>query len=158
MRFVHSKLKLLHRLLVVLTCTATTPSFALTFERVVEPPPAIYAQGPTLTGRTYEIRLDSVEAVDQVCRTLLHGLPQGAYKGAYYMGCYNPRLDAVILMQPKAWPSRREWEAIRAHEWAHARGWRHRRDGTGTDWLASLPPRGGVRSASATAAASRPQG
>ena len=153
-----SKSIALPQLIVAVLFGSASPTRAFTPGRVVEPPPPAYAQGPTRTGRTYEIRLNTVEAVDYVCRTMLHGLPQGAREGDYYMGCYNPRLDAVVLMQPKAWPSRREWEEIRSHEWAHARGWRHRKDGTGTDWVASLPPPAGMRSANATAASARPSG
>lgn len=125
----------------------------MSWGRAVEPPPAIYASGPSLTGRTKEVLMSSVEQVNQICGLALHGLPQGAQRGSYYMGCYNPRLDLVILIDPKGWPSLREWKRIREHEWAHARGWRHRADGEGTDWAQSLPPPGSVRAASAEDAA-----
>ena len=145
-------------LVLALSLLPATKSFALTFERAVEAPPAIYAQGPTLTGRTRELQLNSVDAVNYVCSVLLHAPARTSEQGGYYTGCYAPALDIVVLMQPSAWPSRREWEAIRVHEWAHARGWRHHLDGTGTDWLASLPPPGGMRNASSKPAAPRPAG
>jgi hypothetical protein len=146
-----SRFRVLLQLIVASAWLPATPGLALDMSRVVEPPPPLYATGPTQTGRTWEMRMKSVEQVDFLCRSMLHGLPQGVRKGAYYMSCYNPKLDAVIIMDPKAWPSRREWEAIRAHEWAHARGWRHKADGEGTDWAASIPPRAGVLAASAEA-------
>ena len=127
------------QLFLLLALVSPSRLWALSFGRVVEPPPRIYADGPSLTGRTLEWRLSSVEQVDRACQALLRATGRG--RGAYYMGCYAPRLDAVILMDPRAWPSRREWEEIRAHEWAHARGWRHPASGEGTDWLASIPPR-----------------
>jgi hypothetical protein len=145
-----SKTQAILKLTLAFTAIATPPARALSLGRVVEPPPAIYASGPTRSGRTYELQLESVEAVDYLCRVKLHGMPQGARRGSYYMSCYDPQLDAVIIMQPKAWPSRREWNLIREHEWAHARGWRHKANGEGTDWAGSLPPRG-ARLASAAA-------
>ena len=139
-----------------LSLAPATQSLAFTVGRAAEPPPAIYAQGPTITGRTRELQLKSVAQVNYVCGVLLRAPAANAENGGYYTGCYAPKLDMIVLMQPSAWPSRREWEEIRVHEWAHARGWRHHLDGTGTDWLASLPPRGGMRSASSRA--SRPAG
>ena len=123
--------------------------------RAVEPPPAVYASGPSQTGKNWELYLPSVGAGDYLCRMALHGVPQGAPRGFYYWGCYDPALDAVVLPQTDAWPSRREWDELRAHEWAHARGWRHKPNGRGTDWTASRPPRGAVVAA-VTGAAGAP--
>jgi hypothetical protein len=123
-------------------CAQYPTTGSLTFNRIVEPPPAPYAAGPTQTGATTEVRLPSVDAVDSLCQRSLGALPQRfSGRGPRFLGCYVPSLDEVVLPDPKAWPSRREWEEIRAHEWAHARGWRHNGDGRGTNWAASLPPR-----------------
>lgn len=120
--------------------SAPTPARPLDWQRAVEPAPAIYASGPTRTGRTREVHLPTVVQVDALCRAAMGGLPAGAGRGAYYWGCYHERWDLVVLVDPKAWPSRREWNATREHEWAHARGWRHPSTGRGTDWERSLPP------------------
>jgi hypothetical protein len=121
---------------------AATPARPLSWTAAVEPAPAIYARGPTRTGKTWELTLSSVAQVDYVCRSAMGGLPERAGRGAYYWGCYHPKLDAVVLVDPRAWPNPREWREAREHEWAHARGWRHRSDGRGTDWARSLPPAG----------------
>lgn len=94
--------------------------------RAVEPPPDEYAAGPTLTGRTYEIDLDDPFMVSYLC-TLALG--PAWPRGAYWMGCYNVAMDAVIVPAKGAWPSEDERQALIAHEWAHARGWRHVNDG-----------------------------
>lgn len=94
--------------------------------RAVEPPPAEYTTGPTLTGRTYEIDLDDPFMVSYLC-TLALG--PAWPKGGYWLGCYNARMDAVIVPARGAWPSERERLALIAHEWAHARGWKHVNDG-----------------------------
>lgn len=106
--------------------------------RAVEPPPDQYATGPTQTGKTWEMILKDPAAVNYFCGLAMGEPPQ---KGGYWMGCYRPDLDAVVLMDPKSWPSRSEYEQLRAHEWGHARGWRHNDDGRGTA-ATSLPPPG----------------
>lgn len=136
---------------------AATPARPFTRTRAVEPAPAIYASGPTRSGRTWELVLRSVEQVDYICRTAMGGLPEHARRGAYYWGCYHTKLDAVVLVDPRAWPSRREWDEAREHEWAHARGWRHRPNGHGTDWARSLPPAGPGASAIVVASAAETQ-
>jgi hypothetical protein len=122
-----------------------TASPALTLERAVEPPPPLYASGPSLTGKTSEMILPNVEQVDLLCRLWLRGLPQGSSPGTYYQGCYDEKRNIVVLVDPKSWPSRREWRQIRQHEWAHARGWRHLQNGHGTDWARSRSPPGSAR-------------
>lgn len=94
--------------------------------RAVESPPLRYAQGPTLTGRTYSIELPDARQVDYIC-TLALG--PAWPKGGYWMGCYNGAMDAVIVPAKGAWPSEAERQALIAHEWAHARGWKHENDG-----------------------------
>lgn len=94
--------------------------------RAVEPPPPEYATGATLTGRTYEIDLPDAFMVSYLC-TLALG--PAWPRGGYWMGCYNARMDAVIVPAKGAWPSEAERQALIAHEWAHARGWRHVNDG-----------------------------
>ena len=86
----------------------------------VEPPPARYASGPTLQGATREQTFSTPEAVQAVCNRFLGRPRQG-----YYEACYIPALDLVVLPDKHAWPSARERAELRAHEWAHARGWRH---------------------------------
>lgn len=95
-------------------------------ERIVEPPPAQYASGPTLTGKTRLIELDDFGAVNARCTALLG--PTWP-PGGYWMGCYDHGLDAVIVPARGAWPSETERQALIAHEMAHARGWAHRDDG-----------------------------
>lgn len=114
----------------------------ISFNRIVEAPPASYTAGPSQTGATTEVRLPSVDAVNSLCQAALGALPQRfSGRGPRFMACYIPNLDQVVLPDPKAWPSRREWEEIREHEWAHARGWRHNENGRGANWATSLPPK-----------------
>jgi hypothetical protein len=127
------------RIVFGLSVQAATGSFGLNL--AVEAPPSAYVRGPTQTGVTRELELPTVQAVDRLCKLALGGLPVKAERGGYYMGCYIPLSDTVVIPTRKAWPSGREWEDLRAHEWAHARGWRHRADGRGTDWETSLAPR-----------------
>ena len=54
---------------------AAVPARSLTFGRAVEPPPAIYASGPTRTGRTSELIVPSLDAVDRMCQLALGVLP-----------------------------------------------------------------------------------
>jgi len=107
---------------VALATGAPMRANALTAQRAVEPPPAEFASGPTRTGKTWELVFDDPAKVNYFC-SLAMGEP--SRKGGYWMGCYRPDLDAVVLMSRAAWPSVREWRELRAHEWAHARGWRH---------------------------------
>jgi len=105
---------------------------------VAERPPEIYLSGPTQTGKTTEVELDQLAKVDRLCRSW-NGAPSGT---RYVNGCYIAALDVVVLPAKGVWPSERERQQLREHEWAHARGWRHQDSGRGTDWAASLPPKG----------------
>jgi hypothetical protein len=108
--------------------------------QAVEPPPEQYATGPTQTGQTTQQDWP-LDQVMYLCRLITGGLPENASSSAYYQGCYNPRTDTVIVPEQGAWPSEDERQQLIAHEWAHARGWRHNPDGRGTS-PQSLPPRG----------------
>ena len=114
--------------LVILAANAGVPTAALTVGRAVEPPPERYASGPTLSGKTWEMVLKDPAQVNYFCSLAMGEPPQ---RGAYWMGCYRPDLDAVVLMEKSAWPDASEWDQLRAHEWAHARGWRHAHTSTG---------------------------
>lgn len=104
----------------------TRPLAAPATVRAVEAPPLQYADGPTISGRTGMIELADPAQVDQLCSlTLGRAWP----RGSYWMGCYNVTTDAVIVPAKGAWPSEAERQALIAHEWAHARGWRHVDDG-----------------------------
>jgi hypothetical protein len=105
----------------------------LRFPPAVEPPPAAYASGPSLSGKTYTLELSSAQAVDYLCRLGLGAPPK---KGGAWWGCYRPDMDAVIVPARGAWAEAERREII-AHEWAHARGWRHNANGRGTS-VASL--------------------
>lgn len=100
----------------------------------IEPPPPQYASGPTQTGHTTETPNLTPEQANYLCHVA--GVWSHEPSG-FPVACYNPRTDQVIL--PAKWPSQDELDQMRAHEWAHARGWRHNDDGTGTS-TASLPP------------------
>lgn len=100
--------------------TGAAPAQALSLVRAVEPPPPQFASGPTLSGHTRERDFDDPFALQRYCARFL-----GAPKRGYYQACYIPVLDEVVLPDAQAWPSRAEREALKAHEWAHARGWRH---------------------------------
>lgn len=104
----------------------TRPIAAPPTVRAVETPPPEFASGPTLTGKTFELDLDDPFKVSYLC-TLALGATWPP--GGYWMGCYNDRMDAVIVPGPGVWPSEAERQALVAHEWAHARGWRHVNDG-----------------------------
>ena len=103
-----------------LALAACSSDNALTLVRAVEPPPARYASGPTLSGVTRELSFSTPEAVQAFCNRFL-----GPPRRGYYEACYIPALDLVVLPDKHAWPSARERAELRAHEWAHARGWRH---------------------------------
>lgn len=104
----------------------------------IEAPPPEYANGPTQTGRTYEVPNLTPEQSHWICQQA--GTFSTAQRGIG-VACYVPTLDQVILPAAKYWPSKSELDQMRAHEWAHARGWRHNEDGTGTA-ASSLPPKG----------------
>jgi antirestriction protein ArdC len=104
----------------------------------VEPPPDVYARGPTQTGRTTEMRFEDLGRIDRLCRTWR----VAAGDGGQVIGCYIPALDLVVLPASGAWGDSAQLQALQSHEWAHARGWRHQEDGRGTDWRISLAPRG----------------
>lgn len=96
--------------------------------RVVEPPPALYAAGPTITGATSERQFDDPRDVHALCATWLSPPPPPRY----FIGCYIPALDLVVIPSRRGWPSPKEQRQLSDHEWAHARGWRH--------GIPSLPP------------------
>lgn len=104
----------------------------------IEPPPEEYTSGPTQTGRTTEIPNLTPEQANALCSQ--YGTFSTAQHGIG-VACYVPSMDRVILPAAKYWPSGRELEQMRVHEWAHARGWRHNEDGMGTS-PNSLPPVG----------------
>jgi hypothetical protein len=96
------------------------PATAFTFSHAVEASPPQYASGPTQDGVVVERRFSSPQAVQAFCNFYLGRPARG-----YYQACYIPAMDTVALPDEHAWPSKVEREALRAHEWAHARGWRH---------------------------------
>ncbi|MDB5448009.1 MAG: hypothetical protein JWQ97_3326 [Phenylobacterium sp.] len=106
--------------LVIVAANIGVPTRAFTVMRAVEAPPSRYAAGPTITGATREKTFSTPDAVQAFCNFYL-----GPPRGGYYQACYVPALDLVVLPDKRAWPSAREREELRAHEWAHARGWRH---------------------------------
>lgn len=120
---------------------------------VIEPPPEQYASGPTQTGMTNEIPNLTPEMAHAMCQAA--GTFSDKQQG-YGVACYIPSLDAVVLPAAKYWPSKDELDQMRAHEWAHARGWRHNDDGTGTG-PNSLPPVQAPQTAVATNAPASPQ-
>lgn len=79
-------------------------------------PPAIYATGPLPADLRY-VREPERKA-NRDCSRALGSFPQG---GAYY-ACYDPRTHTIYL--PSDVPDYIGRE-LRAHEEAHARGWRH---------------------------------
>lgn len=91
--------------------------------RPVTLPPARYASGPTLTGKTTEKLFDDPFELQRFCHQ--HGGAEPARRAGdnYWTACYIPALDLVVLPSRKAWPSKKEIEEMRQHEWAHARGW-----------------------------------
>jgi hypothetical protein len=105
--------------LVYLT-TFAVQARALSLNHAVQPPPARFASGPTLYGQTRERTFSDPFALERYCAFYLGRPPRG-----YYQACYIPALDQVVLPDARAWPSRTERALLRAHEWAHARGWRH---------------------------------
>ena len=83
-------------------------------------PPAQYLYGPTATGRTVERAFDSRKSLHAFCSEHLGAPAQGRF-----YACYVPAIDVVAVPSAKAWPDAAQREALTAHEWAHARGWRH---------------------------------
>lgn len=121
--------------------------FGLRPNKAVEAPPDQYTSGPTQTGATTEHQM-TLDQVGVLCRAfgIGYGAPTSAGK-PYEMGCYIPQVDWVVLPTKDEWPSSAEWNALREHEWAHARGWMHNPDGHGTS-PNSLPPKSVLGSAS----------
>jgi hypothetical protein len=114
-------------LLTLAGCNKVKPGWS------IEAPPQQYASGPTQVPGTSELRV-TPEQANFLCH--LAGVWKTEPTG-FPVACFNPRTNQVIL--PDQWPSGSELDQMRAHEWAHARGWRHNDDGSGTS-LASLPP------------------
>lgn len=85
-----------------------------------EAPPARYLSGPTASGRTVERVFDRRKDLHAFCSRHLGEPPQGRF-----YACYVPALDVVATPSAEAWPDAAQREALRLHEWAHARGWRH---------------------------------
>jgi hypothetical protein len=106
--------------LAVLAAPCAGEASGLTAVRAVEPPPSQYASGPTQYGATVERTFSNPEELEAFCNLYL-----GRPASGYYQACYIPALDTVAIPDKRAWPSAREREALREHEWAHARGWRH---------------------------------
>ncbi|MDB5443800.1 MAG: hypothetical protein JWP73_2176 [Phenylobacterium sp.] len=96
--------------------------------RAVEPPPAQYASGPTISGVTVERSFADLARLQAFCNFYLGRPARG-----YYQACYVAALDVVALPDRHAWPSAAERRQLRAHEWAHARGWRHAASATGSE-------------------------
>lgn len=119
----------------------------------IEPPPPQYATGPTQTGRTTETPNLTPEQVAWLCGQ--YHTEAARQKPGSLVACYAPNIDQVILPAAKYWPSQDELAQLRAHEWAHARGWRHNDDGAGTS-PKSLPPVGLIGGQYATNSRSRP--
>ena len=108
------------------TCPiAALDAQALTLGRAVEAPPARFASGPPLFGPTHERTFSDPFDLQRYCNLFL-----GRPERGYYQACFIPTLNEVVLPDAHAWPSRAEREALRRHEWAHARGWRHSEVGT----------------------------
>lgn len=107
-------------LCVVLSLFGARPASALTPGRAVELPPLQYASGPTQYGATVERTFSDPRRLQAFCNFYL-----GPPRGGYYQACYIPAMDMVVVPDHRAWPNARERAALRAHEWAHARGWRH---------------------------------
>ena len=93
---------------------------AFTWPAAVERPPPQYRSGPTQYGETRERTFSDPRRLQAFCNFYLGPPPRG-----YYQACYIPALDLVVLPDRRAWPSAAERAALREHEFAHARGWRH---------------------------------
>ncbi len=79
-------------------------------DTTTEKAPAQYSTGPISAKYLY------TNNVNKVCIEKLGAL----HGGRYYNGCYVPRENLIVL--PTHW-----WPELKAHEEAHARGWRHAR-------------------------------
>lgn len=102
--------------------TGAAPADALSLRRAVEPPPPAFAAGPPLGGPAHEKTFSDPFQLQTYCNAFLGRPPHG-----YYQACFIPILHEIVLPDARAWPSAAERQALRAHEWAHARGWRHER-------------------------------
>jgi len=109
-------------------CAGAQQAVALTPMRAVQPPPAQYASGPTMSGATVERSFADLDRLQAFCNFYLGRPARG-----YYQACYVAALDVIALPDRHAWPSAAERRQLRAHEWAHARGWRHAASTTGSE-------------------------
>lgn len=112
----------------LVACAAAQQAAALTPMRAVQPPPAQYASGPTISGVTVERSFADLDRLQAFCNFYLGRPARG-----YYQACYVAALDVIALPDRHAWPSAAERRQLRAHEWAHARGWRHAASAAGSE-------------------------
>lgn len=97
---------------------ATKPSISY-----VEPPPKQYLTGPISSTYLY---LDDPNAM---CSAVLGAIPsKGKEASSKYQGCYIPTSDLIVLPNQNDSMSDRSYLALKTHEEAHARGWRHGED------------------------------
>jgi hypothetical protein len=88
----------------------------------VEPAPAEYAALPFEKPGVVERYFHSPAGLDRFCRDHLQA---ELADGAHFRACYVPHLDLIALPSRWAVPNAQERADLRAHEWAHAWGWRH---------------------------------
>lgn len=103
--------------------------------KAVEPPPAGWEKlgmHPAYTLREF----DDIQALGEFCRAV-GATHTGAAKRAgepYTMACVDVDGKVVAVPTKKAWPSRKEIEAVKPHEFAHTWGLIHTGDAS-TDWV-----------------------
>lgn len=86
---------------------------ALALAASIEAPPAEFD-----TGELVRVEYVATARPDIVCRALLGDDKQTAS----YMGCYVPAMRTIVL---PTWGDPKWRAALKRHEEAHARGWRH---------------------------------
>lgn len=99
--------------------------FARVLAAVVEAPPPGMVARPDQMDPAYERQV----GLDELARLCPPPPPQRDFGGRIRrrfvtLGCFVS--DSGLIYLPRGWPSQRELQEIRVHEWAHKLfGWRH---------------------------------
>ena len=85
--------------------------FSCSTDTGIEKPQAGYSRGD------YSAVIANVADPNKMCETLL-----GPIEGKVFNGCYVPSIDLIVLPYDDG---SQYYDDLKAHEEAHARGWRH---------------------------------
>lgn len=108
----------------------------------VEPPPAEYDGRPFDVPGVTERHFDSKAELHGFCMDRLNAVLAA---GHTFRACYIEADGLIALPSRWAVESRKERAELRAHEWAHARGWRHKAPPLTRERMAAIREQLGLR-------------